>query len=252
MPTGLSNIARMGALVGDPVRAAMLALLMDGSEGAAGELARRTGVSPQTASAHLSLLLDGGLVAVSARGRHRYYRLRDADVAHAIETLSFAANVARGKTEHLEPALKHARRCYDHIAGALGVAICDSLIVRRIVIAGSEGFAVSEAGHDWLAHLDITPPKAIRRAVVRPCMDWTEGRPHIAGWLGAALCERLETSRGLKRNAANRALALTPKGHTLLAEYFGLDCRREGPTGPAFTFNPRFLPPATEQSSATG
>ncbi len=225
MATGLSNIARMGALVGDPVRAAMLAVLMDGSEHAAGELATQAGASPQAASAHLSLLLDGGLLAVSARGRHRYYRLRDADVAHAIETLSFAANLARQKTEHLAPALKHARRCYDHIAGALGVAICDSLISKGRVIAGSDGFAVSAAGHEWLAKFDLSPPHAMRRAVVRPCLDWTEGRPHIAGWLGAALCERLETTGGLKRNSANRALTLAPKGRTLLAEYFDLEWR---------------------------
>jgi DNA-binding transcriptional ArsR family regulator len=225
MAAGLSNIARMGALVGDPVRAAMLATLLDGSERAAGELARQAGVSPQTASAHLSLLLDGGLLAVSPRGRHRYYRLRDADVAHAIETLAFVANLARRRTGHLEPALKHARRCYDHIAGALGVAICDSLIFRGHVIAGADGFAISAAGHEWLAKLDLSPPPAMRRPLVRTCLDWTEGRPHIAGWLGAALCERLQTACGLKRNSQNRALILTPKGRTLLAEYFGLQWR---------------------------
>ena len=225
MTTGLSNIARMGALVGDPVRAAMLAVLMDGSEHAAGELAVRAGASPQAASAHLRLLLDGGLLAVSARGRHRHYRLRDADVAQAIETLSFAANVARRRTARLEPALKHARRCYDHVAGALGVAICDSLILKSRIVAGADGFAISAAGHEWLAELDLSPPNAMRRALVRPCLDWTEGRPHVAGWLGAALCERLEKGRGLKRNSANRALTLTPVGYTLLAEYFGLAWR---------------------------
>lgn len=225
MATGLSNIARMGALVGDPVRAAILAALMDGSERAAGELAAQAGASPQAASAHLSLLLDGGLLAVSVRGRHRYYRLRDADVAYAIETLSFAANLARRKTEHLEPALKHARRCYDHLAGALGVAICDSLILKGRIIAGADGFAISPAGYGWLAKLELSPPHAMRRAIVRPCLDWTEGRPHIAGWLGAALCERLEMACGLKRNSANRGLTLTPKGRTLLAEYFELEWR---------------------------
>lgn len=231
MGTGLSNIARMGALVGDPVRAAMLAVLMDGSECAAGELAARSGASPQAASAHLNLLLDGGLLAVSARGRHRYYRLRDADVAHAIETLSFAANAARRNTQHVEPALRQARRCYDHIAGALGVAICDSLVLQGRIIAGPDGFAISAAGREWLAGLDLSPPRPLRRALVRPCLDWTEGRPHVAGWLGAALCERLEHNRGLRRNSGNRCLALTAKGHTLLAEYFDLEWKSGAHTG---------------------
>ena len=228
MSSGLSNIARLGALVGDPVRAAILAALMDGGEHAAGELAARAGASPQAGSAHLKLLLDGGLLAVSARGRHRYYCLRDADVAHAIEALSFTAHLAWQKTAHLEPALKQVRRCYDHLAGALGVAICDSLILRGRIIAGSDGFAISATGYEWLARLDLSPPRTIRRALVRPCLDWSEGRPHVAGWLGAALCERLQTARGLKRNSVNRGLTLTPKGRTLLGEYFGLEWRSLG------------------------
>jgi DNA-binding transcriptional ArsR family regulator len=249
MSTGLSNIARMGSLIGDPVRAAILAVLMDGSEHAAGKLAIRAGVAPQTASAHLSLLLDGGLLAVTARGRNRYYRLRDTDVAHAIEALSFAASVARRKTEYLAPALKLARRCYDHIAGALGVAICDSLIVRGFVVAGAEAFAISGAGHEWLAQLDIVPPRGMRRVIVRPCMDWTEGRPHVSGWLGAALCERLEISHGLKRNSANRALAVTPKGHAVLAKYFGIECRLDDATARGFSLTPGHFPPMVGESS---
>lgn len=213
----------MGALVGEPVRAAMLAALMDGSERSAGDLAARAGASPQAASAHLGLLLDGGLLLVSVRGRHRYYRLRDAEVAHAIETLSFAASVARKKTQHLEPALKHARRCYDHVAGALGVAICDALIVKGRVIAGTDGFAISQAGNAWLNEIDLAPPPGLRRVLVRPCMDWTERRPHIAGWLGAALCQRLESLGGLKRSSLSRALLPTSKGAALLAEYFDLE-----------------------------
>lgn len=223
MDTGLATLAGMGALIGDPVRALMLSVLMDGDERAAGDLAERAGASPQAASAHLKLLLDGGLLAVNARGRHRYYRLRDADVAHAIETLSFAANTAHRKTLHLHPALKQARRCYDHIAGALGVAICDCLVLKGHVIAGADGFAISKTGEHWLSRLALAPPQALRRALVRPCLDWTEGRPHVAGWLGAALCERLEATRGLTRSAADRSLILTAKGHTLLVDYFGLD-----------------------------
>ncbi len=98
---------------------------------------------------------------------HSYYCLRDADVAHAIEALSFTANLARQKTAHLEPALKQARRCYDHIAGALGVAICDSVILRGRIIAGSDGFAISATGYEWLARLDLSPPSTIRRALKR-------------------------------------------------------------------------------------
>jgi DNA-binding transcriptional ArsR family regulator len=44
------DLAPIGALLADPTRAAMLAELIDGHALPAGELAARTGVTPQTAS----------------------------------------------------------------------------------------------------------------------------------------------------------------------------------------------------------
>ena len=50
------------------------------------ELADIAGVTKQTISGHLAKLLDAGLVAVDAQGRHRYFRLADRDVAHLLES----------------------------------------------------------------------------------------------------------------------------------------------------------------------
>ncbi|MEQ1493428.1 MAG: winged helix-turn-helix domain-containing protein, partial [Terricaulis sp.] len=75
------NIAAIAAMVGDPARANMLTALLNGDAFTASELALEAGVTKQTASSHLSKLVDGSLVAVEAQGRHRYYRLADADVA---------------------------------------------------------------------------------------------------------------------------------------------------------------------------
>ncbi len=222
----LPNVAQVGALIGDPVRAAMLGALMDGSERPAGELAALSGVSPQTASTHLARLLDGGLLAVQQHGRHRYYRLRDAEVAQAIETLSVAADLApRKRRSTVDPALKRARRCYDHLAGELGVAICDALVADQRVVAGGDGYQLSESGHAWLKRLDLMPPARSQRPVVRPCLDWTERRPHIAGWLGAAICSHLEGEGGVRRVAGGRSVTVTPVGAASLRKHFGLSWR---------------------------
>lgn len=218
----LPNIAQVGALIGDPVRAAILGSLMDGSERPAGELASLSGVAPQTASTHLARLLDGGLLAVNRHGRHRYYRLRDSEVAHAIETLSVAADIAPRQPRRIDPALKRARRCYDHVAGELGVAICDAMIARRYVVAGGDGFALSTEGAAWACGQKLAPESDSRRPIVRPCLDWTERRPHLAGWLGAALCSKLESEGAIRRHGDSRALIVTPKAPGLLRSYFGL------------------------------
>ena len=66
-----SRLATIGALVGDPGRANMLAALLDGRALTAAELAAHAGVTPQTASGHLSKLIATGLVMMKRQGRHR-------------------------------------------------------------------------------------------------------------------------------------------------------------------------------------
>src|SRR5439155_5275347 len=83
-----AGFAPVAALMGDPARAAMLTALLEDRALAAGELANLAGVSPATASEHLTRLRGGGLVTVVSQGRHRYYRLAGHRVAAAIEALS--------------------------------------------------------------------------------------------------------------------------------------------------------------------
>ena len=221
----LHNVAQIGALIGDPVRAAMLGVLMDGGERPAGELAALSGIAPQTASSHLARLVEGGLLVVTNRGRNRCYRLRDADIAHAIETLSVAADLATRRRSSIDPDLRRARRCYDHIAGELGVAICDALISDGRVVAGGDGFAISTKGNAWLEDLKLADAGGGRRPAVRPCVDWSERRPHLAGWLGAALCDWLTRSGAIRKRKESRVLGMTPQATPLLRRHFGLDWR---------------------------
>jgi DNA-binding transcriptional ArsR family regulator len=53
-----ANLAELGALIGDPVRAAILLHLSDSTTRPAGELAALAGASPQAASTHLIVSRD--------------------------------------------------------------------------------------------------------------------------------------------------------------------------------------------------
>jgi hypothetical protein len=55
----------------------------------------------------------------------------------------------------------------------------------------------------------------------RPCLDWSERRPHLAGALGAELCRRSFASGWIRRRDGTRAVAITPKGFRIFREAFG-------------------------------
>ena len=219
----LPNFARIGALIGNPVRAQFLGILMDGSERSASGLAALVHATPQSASAHLASLVAGGLLAVRPQGRHRFYRLRSEQVAAAIEVLSLTAAETVQRRDDIVDAVRTARRCYDHVAGRLGVSICDFAVRRRYVIAGGDGVTLTKAGGRWLASLELQPPTQLRRPVVRFCQDWTERRPHLSGWLGAALYCLLEKQDVIRRLCDSRALPVTPPGRVILARLFDVE-----------------------------
>src|SRR5579872_5926046 len=130
------DIAMVASLVGDPARANMLTALLSGRALTASELSQEAGITPQTASSHLSKLEAGGLIEQDMQGRHRYSRLADPDVGGVLEGLAALAARAgqmRVRTGPKDPALRRARICYDHLAGDLGVQMLDSLKKQRLV-----------------------------------------------------------------------------------------------------------------------
>src|SRR5580692_8421127 len=110
-------IASVAELLAEPARCAMLIALLSGKELSAGNLARAGGTSPQSASAHLSKLVDGGLLQPRSEGRNRYYRISRPEVVHALEALgaiSTRPSLAHVMRSPADLDLCRARSCYDH------------------------------------------------------------------------------------------------------------------------------------------
>jgi DNA-binding transcriptional ArsR family regulator len=216
-------LAETAALIGDPARAAMLAALLDGRALTAGELAGIAGVTPQTASGHLSRLATAGLLAVARQGRHRYHRLASPAVARVLENLSLlAAAPKRLATGPRDAQMRLARTCYDHLAGRLAVALADALVERGEIELTPEAGAVTERGEALLARLGIAPVPRRGRLLCRPCLDWSERRPHLAGVLGAALCARCFELGWIRRREGGRTIEITPPGWRGLFDVLGV------------------------------
>lgn len=225
------RFARTAAVIADPSRARMLALLLGGEARSAGELARAVSIAPQTASTHLTQLLDAGLVTLRTQGRHRYFMLADADVAHMLEALSFVAERDEVTTRWDTPAyrpLKYARSCYCHLAGELGVRQYDALIARRVLVANGDGaLKLGEGAGVWLhdagldrAAIDALLCKSAKPRFAYGCMDWSERREHLAGPFATTLLSHFLKTGWLTRKVGSRALALTAQGDSVLGKLF--------------------------------
>ena len=214
------GLSRIGALLADPGRAAMLWSLMDGSARPAGELTIIAGLSPSAASGHLAKLSESGLVALEVRGRHRYYRIATPEIAVAIEALAHLAQAsapvrsapAAARTVPLD--MRYARTCYDHMAGELAVRVFDHLLARGWLVdeggtveATAEGCAVLG---QW--GIDVTAQRTRKRRFACTCLDWSERRAHLGGALGAALLDHWTGHRWVEHAEKPRVLRITPTG----------------------------------------
>lgn len=219
------DIAALAGLIGDPARANMLAALMGGRALTATELAAEAGVTPQTASAHLKKLAEGGLLAPRKQGRHRYYALAGAEVSGVLEGLmGLAAGQGRlrARPGPRDPALRRARVCYDHLAGEMGVVMFDSLRAAGRLAGDDANVTVTAAGRAFLSEfgVDLAPLEARRRPLCRACLDWSMRRTHLAGALGAALLTRIHDLGWARRVEGARIIAFTPKGEAAFARAF--------------------------------
>jgi DNA-binding transcriptional ArsR family regulator len=223
------DIAMVASLVGDPARANMLTALMSGRALTATELSQEAGITPQTASSHLSKLEGGGLIEQEKQGRHRYYRLADPDVGGVLEGLAALAARAghmRVRTGPKDPALRHARVCYDHLAGDLGVQMLDGLRRQRLVRQNKQEIELTAEGARFLTSALQIDPEALvhpRRPVCKACLDWSERRHHLAGTLGAALMQRFTELKWAARDPApgSRVVQFTRQGEKRFAALFG-------------------------------
>jgi DNA-binding transcriptional ArsR family regulator len=222
-------LAEVGALLGEPARTRILTALLTGCALTAKELAYFAGVTAPTASSHLSRLVAGHLLVMEKQGRCHYYRLTSGDVARAIEGLMTVASApVKGwpPNHRIEPALRDARMCYDHMAGRLGVSLCDMMLRREYVVLVDGGGELTGAGERFLTSIgaDLDRARGAKRRYCRSCIDWTERRHHISGAVGTALARVFLERRWVARIQDSRALTVTAGGRKTLSELGLADC----------------------------
>ncbi|WP_413336500.1 ArsR/SmtB family transcription factor [Brevibacterium sp. GP-SGM9] len=216
-PESAPDIAALASALADPTRVMICISVLDGRAWTLTELSRALSIPLSSMSEHVSMLVDRGILAERRQGRHRYVQLASNDIAEWLEhtgalagrSVESAPSLAAKTRDH---HLLEARTCYRHIAGRLGVQIFAALSDRQWI---DDTVTVTDSGRAGLAevwgiHLPSSPASA--RSVARPCLDWTERRTHLGGWLGDELCRVFLDRAWISRRSSSRALALTPTG----------------------------------------
>ena len=221
------DIARVGALLGDPARTHMLSALMSGQALTAGELAREAGITAQTATSHLAKLAEGGLITARRQGRCVYFRLANRDVAELMESLAGLASAAghrRTRPGPRDAAMRRARVCYDHLAGELGVAMLDGLVARGLIEDRGGALSLSDDGTGFVRAFGVAEDAVGggRRPVCRACLDWSERRSHLAGSLGKAMLDQVFAKGWARRVDGARVVAFSAVGLAAFERAFGV------------------------------
>lgn len=218
-----ASLAAVGALLSDPTRSKILTILMDGRAHTGGELARYVGVAPSTVSHHLSRLLDSGMIAVKAQGRHRYFRLANAEVAALLESVG-ASPLDVSIQDRRADGLTFARTCYDHLAGRLAVRIHAQLVTDGHLVHHNHSVQLTESGYITLDLIGANTER-IRNGTRPPaltCLDWSERVYHLAGAAGMEILRTLLANRWLTQGPRPRSIRVTNAGKAAIPEHFGI------------------------------
>jgi DNA-binding transcriptional ArsR family regulator len=229
-----ADLASVAALMADKHRAQMLLTLLGGTPMSGSALAEAAGISRSLASAHLKKLVAGGLVRAQPSGRQQLYSIASEPVADALEVLILLAPATKVRSlgdASRARSLRWARMCYDHLAGAVGVSVTEALIDRGLVVAvdraGEVGgvFALAPGAAGEFGRFGIEMDRLERRTrpLLRPCLDWSERRYHLAGSLGTALTRSMIERRWITTREASRIVVVTEAGEAGLRDWPGVD-----------------------------
>jgi DNA-binding transcriptional ArsR family regulator len=219
------DIALVASLIGEPARANMVLALMSGQALSAADLAREAGVTPSTATGHLAKLVSAGLLAVRRQGRHRYFQIAGADVGHAVEALIAVAARAghlRTRPGPKDEAMRHARSCYDHLAGRIAVDMFGHWMSSGFLCWRSGALRLTRKGRDFLKARGIAfeALENNKRPLCRSCMDWSERRHHLAGTLGAQVLEMTVARGWATREPRLRTVSFSKRGEENFVRWY--------------------------------
>ncbi|WP_028021954.1 ArsR/SmtB family transcription factor [Enterovibrio calviensis] len=209
------KITHIASLIADDARSKMLIALLGGKALTATELALEADITSQTASSHLAKLVMGELLVVRKQGRHKYFQLANYQVAELLEQLmNITVPLTTVPTGPSDPNLRHARVCYDHLAGEVAVRLYDDLVAQELIVDAHIEATLTDKGRQFFQSIgaNISELEKQKRPMCKACLDWSERRTHLAGTLGKWLLNDAMDKGWIARIPDSRVVGFTPAG----------------------------------------
>ena len=167
------------------------------------------------------------MIACRKSGRHKYFTLGGDDVGHALEALmglAAGAGHLRTRTGPKDAALREARVCYNHLAGAKGIALYQGLLARGVIQERGDDVALTDAGVTFLRTfgVDVDGLRKAKTPLCRSCLDWSARQTHLAGSVGRVLLARMQEIGWAERVEGTRVVRFTSKGEAAFLDTFGV------------------------------
>jgi len=130
----------------------------------------------------------------------------------------------RTRTGPRDDALREARVCYNHLAGARGIAMYDAMLAQGHLMETGDEVTLTATGAAFVTDfgVDLDSLQKSRAVLCRSCLDWSARRTHLSGSLGRAMLARMEELGWASRSSDSRAVVFTAKGRAAFDAQFAL------------------------------
>jgi DNA-binding transcriptional ArsR family regulator len=215
----MQQLLQLAQTFTDETRLRLLTLLLEG-DATVSDMVTRLGLPQPRVSTHLAQLRQAGVVSVAMAGRQRVYRVDAVRVKTVLDALQALAPTTPRRSPQAtrevqrNTAMRHARTCYDHLAGVVGVQLLEDMLSRAWLEPDESQehtrrlYHLTPHGRQALSERDVDIARAqkARRHFAFGCLDWTERRAHLGGALGAAILKALVTAGIMRPQSQTRTV----------------------------------------------
>jgi len=190
------------------------------------ELSKMRGVNRQKTDEIINRMIGSNLLFVWGRRNRKYYRILNSEIADEINQL-IIINPLNFKLKERNikcKSLTHSRSCCGHLAGKIGVDICQALIDNGFIQSKNDEFTLTKTGVEFYNKLEINPNefKDNSKPIVSPCLDFSERRYHLSGEIGDAMLSRFLELKWFERIGKTRIVKPTSKGRAEIQKRLGI------------------------------